>query len=231
MREMRIHPDPKIATPFHDGVAIVAGQEVPSVMQIARSDLVKGTEVLAWPGWLSNSELILQHEQSFDKNPTGVGGNLTVPPNWSPRINTPNGREFAKFNCTSAGAFQMRFSTKGWPVRIFVRCTRIAFLLENDWYSADDLERIALLDQWPPTKKYTHKGWIGYTQADQQVGKVILTYCAAMKQRLKDTITTALADSFRNSSDAADKLLLKLRGDESRAFRECVTLAKSVEKS
>merc|ERR1712086_915342 len=72
---MPLHPDPKVATPFQEGSGHVEGSKIDALLQVARSDLVNGTEMYAWPGRLSNSELALQVGVSFPKNPRGIGGN------------------------------------------------------------------------------------------------------------------------------------------------------------
>ena len=42
-----------------------------------------GEEIFAWPGRLSNSEMIARHGFSFRENPVGIGRNLSQPPSWS----------------------------------------------------------------------------------------------------------------------------------------------------
>jgi len=207
---------------------------VNSLGQAARDDMKKGEEVFAWTGRLSSSELALRFggaHARVSSNPTGIGGNRSIPVNWTPRRNTPNSRSFQKFNCSSPSDFEMRFSLKGWPGRAFIRCARIAYHLEKGWHKDENVEQLQLLDQWPPTRKYTHADWLGWTQADHQIGYTLLEHCRDMKARLRDGITKVIADSFQYSEDPTDKLLWKLRADETRAFRECIALSLGVTKT
>merc|ERR1712194_187267 len=111
----------------------------------------KEETVYMWPGQFSNSELALRVGRSFAKNPVGIGGKPSVPANWNPKAaNTPNYKEFAKYNCTSIEVFRIRLSLKGWPVRSFIRCQRIAWFLANSWYKAEYVDRMHLLNKWPP---------------------------------------------------------------------------------
>ncbi|CAJ1355653.1 unnamed protein product [Effrenium voratum] len=162
------------------------------------------------------------------KNPTGVGGKVSIPENWNPNPRTPSMKEFRKFNCTSQEAFEVRLSPKGWPMRSFVRCFRVAWFLLNDWYTPKVINQTHLLDKWPPPKKYSHDvtDWLGWTQADQATNSKIQQYCKAMKEKLRESITSVMAEDFRKSEDAVDKVLWRLRNEESKAFKECTSLAK-----
>lgn len=42
-----------------------------------------GEEIFAWPGRLSNSEMIARHGFGFRENPVGIGRNVSQPPSWS----------------------------------------------------------------------------------------------------------------------------------------------------
>ncbi|CAE7650114.1 unnamed protein product [Symbiodinium microadriaticum] len=161
------------------------------------------------------------------KNPTGIGGKVRIPENWNTNPRTPNFKEFRKFNCTSQEAFEVRLSKKGWPMRSFVRCYRVAWLLLNNWYSPKVINQTQLLDKWPPPKKYSHEDWLGWTQADQAINSEIQEYCTTMRSRLRNSIDSTTAEDFRRSENSVDKILWKLRSEESKAFKECVSLARA----
>jgi len=82
--------------------------------------------------------------------------------------------------------------------------------------------------KWPPPPKYSKDDWLAWTQADREANNVIMDYCKMMRQRLKDTMDSATAEDFRQSGDPTDKLLWHLRAEESKTFKECVALAKTV---
>jgi hypothetical protein len=223
------HPDPTIAIPLEERMQTVSSREERVLLQVARRDMQKGEEALMWLGRHSNSELALRLGMTFDRNPIGIGGKISLPANWNPGApNTPNYREFLRYNCSSPEVFEIRLSLKGWPSRIFIRYQRIAWLLANEWYRPENTDRIQLLDKWPPPKSYSHAEWLGWTQADQSINLIISDYCGQMKRQLRETISAATADEFRASQDPTDVLLWRIRGDESKTSRECVELAKSI---
>ncbi|CAE8619255.1 unnamed protein product [Polarella glacialis] len=88
-----------------------------------------------------------------------------------------------------------------------------------------------LLDKWPPPKKYRHKDWLVWTQSDQDLNTDISDYCSLMRNRLKDSLSAELAEDFRQSKDATDRLLWQLRAEETRTFKECIALARTVSAS
>eukprot|EP00435_Cladocopium_sp_Y103_P022921 s2924_g5.t1 len=186
--------------------------------------------------------------ESTLKNPTGIGGKagiaenwswfqgfdflkpsfsipVAIPENWNSNPRTPNYKEFRKFNCTSQEAFEVRLSKKGWPMRSFVRCFRVAWLLLNNWYKPQVINQTSLLDKWPPPKKYSHEDWLGWTQADQATNLQIQEYCQAMRSGLRESLSSAAAEEFRRSHDPVDRLLWRIRSEESKAFKECLALA------
>jgi len=224
---VRRHPDPSLAGAFREETMGIEGASR-QIVQRARRDMAAGDEVVTWAGRLSNSDAVLRFGATYLQNPTGVGGNISRPPNWSENQGTPNSREFRKYNCSSLDAFELRISPKGWPERTFVRCQRVALLLKSGWYSPRYIDRIQELNKWPPPKKYNQDDWLGWTQADREVNFMILEYCRRMRQQLKETITAATVDDFKNSPDPTDQLLWALRVEESRTFKECVALARSV---
>jgi len=233
-RALRLVPLPELlSAPWHPDPAVSGQLEETEagLLQVARRDMRRGEEAFLWTGRFSSSELALRLGASFHRNPTGIGGNVTLPPNWNPGANTPHNREYRKYNCTAAEVFEIRLSPKGWPGRMFVRCSRIAWYLANGWYKPEYTDRIHLLDKWPPPVKYNHSDWLGWTQADQTVNRAILEYCNRMKRQLKETLTTAVAEDFRRSTDPLDALLWRVRAEESKAFRECVSLARTVSRS
>merc|ERR1719326_213194 len=193
--------------------------------------MAKGEEVYLWAGRLSNSEMLMRHNRTFRDNPTGIGRNVTQPPNWSPNPNVPIQKEYAKFNCSSLESFELRFSTKGWPMRAFIRCWRVSWFLANGWYNPGYAKKPGILrslEKWPPPKKYDHDDWLAWTQADNQLNGVIRDYCEMMKAQLKDTMTAATAEYFRNSEDPTDKLIWQLRVEETKTFKECISLSNYV---
>lgn len=183
------HPDAFQAPPFIEARVNVSGQERHALLLAADRDYQAQEEIFLWSGRLSDSELILRgvsRNESF-KNPTGYGGKVTIPDNWNSNPRTPNYKEFRKFNCTSQEAFEVRLSKKGWPMRSFVRCFRVAWLLLNGWYTPQVIDQTSLLDKWPPPKKYSHHDWLGWTQADQATNNQIQDYCKTLRQRLRES--------------------------------------------
>jgi len=225
---VRLHPDPGVAISFQEEILLDGKREEEMVVQIARRDMPKGEEVFFWPGKLSNSEMVVRHGMKFDKNPVGIGRNITQPPNWAEAKGSKIRREYDKYNCSSLESFELRFSPLGSPSKTFVRCYRISWFLTNGWYSPALQNRRRDLDKWPPPKKYGKDDWLSWTQADQEVNRVILEYCRDMRARLKDSIDAALAKDFRRSKDPVDKLLWQVRGEESKTFKECMKQAQSI---
>lgn len=225
---IQLNPDPGVAIAFQEEITLDDNKEEEMVLQIARRDMAKGEEIFAWPGRMSNSELVLRHGITFQKNPTGVGDNATLPQNWSPNKDTKVRKEFELYNCSSEDNFELRFGPTGWPHRDFVRCYRIAWFLDNGWYTPALKSRMRELNKWPPPKKYSKDDWLSWTQADADINRVILNYCKRIRERLKDTIDTETANEFRASSDPTDKLLWHLRSEESKTFKECIALALKV---
>jgi len=226
---LRHHPDAAQAPPLHRATVTLGGQERNVLLRAAERDYQADEEIFLWSGRFSESELILRgtrSESSF-KNPTGVGGKVSIPENWNSNPRTPNYKEFRKFNCTSQEAFEVRLSKKGWPMRSFVRCFRVAWLLLNNWYKPQVINQTNLLDKWPPPKKYSHEDWLGWTQADQATNLQIQEYCQAMRTGLRESITSVMAEDFRTSQDPVDQQLWRIRSEESKAFKECIALAKS----
>lgn len=227
--DIQLHPDPGVAISFQEEIVLENGKrEEEVVVQIARKDMPKGEEVFLWPGRLSNSEMIVRHGLAFSKNPMGIGRNITQPPNWHENPASNIRKEYERYNCTSLESFELRFSPLGSPSRTFVRCYRVSWFLTNGWYSPALLSRRRELEKWPPPKKYGKDDWLAWTQADQEVNRVILEYCRDMRERLKDSIDAATAEEFRKSKDPVDKLLWQLRGEESKTFKECMNVAKSI---
>mmetsp|Transcript_103526 Transcript_103526/g.297389 ORF Transcript_103526/g.297389 Transcript_103526/m.297389 type:complete len:513 (+) Transcript_103526:18-1556(+) len=223
------HPDIQLAVPLQESAVMTPSGEEKVLVQVARRDMSAGEEAPSlWPGRFSNSELALRHGERYPRNPIGIGGNITLPKNWSPNRNTPNFREYGRYNCTSPSAFEVRLSPKGWPMRSFIRCARVAYHLARGSYDAAFIDRMDLLDKWPPPKKYKVDDWLAWTQGDQTINLEIHAYCMAMKRQLKETITAAVADDFRKSTDPTDVLLWRLRSEETRTFRECVALSRSI---
>merc|ERR1712196_156185 len=134
----------------------------------------------------------------------GIGGKVDKPPNWSGNRAVPNWKEYTKFNCTTLKAFEIRLSQKGWPNRIYIRCRRVAWHMEQGWYSSNYIDMLEDLDKWPPPAKYKHGDWLAWSQADREVNKIINEYCQVMKRQLKETITAATASEFRQSADPLD---------------------------
>eukprot|EP00930_Biecheleria_cincta_P050632 TRINITY_DN35816_c0_g1_i1.p1 TRINITY_DN35816_c0_g1~~TRINITY_DN35816_c0_g1_i1.p1 ORF type:complete len:478 (-),score=77.68 TRINITY_DN35816_c0_g1_i1:16-1419(-) len=231
---VRLHADQTIAPALLETeVALGSEKEkVKVLLRVAGRDMPAGEEIFLWSGRLSDSELAVRSfsspaGKSMQRNPTGIGGKVSIPESWNPNPRTPNFKEFRKFNCTSEQAFEVRLSTKGWPMRSFVRCYRVAWLLLNDHYSSEMLNQLELLDKWPPPKKYNHQDWLVWTQADQATNSEVAEYCKSMRDRLRDSINSSTAEQFRQSKDPTDKFLWKLRSEETKAFKECIALAKS----
>lgn len=224
--KMRMHPDALQAPPLVETTALAAGKERRLLLRAAERDYHAGEELFLWTGRLSDSELLLRGiarpNASSMKNPTGIGGKVRIPENWNTNPRTPNFKEFRKFNCTSQEAFEVRLSKKGWPMRSFVRCYRVAWLLLNNWYSPKVINQTQLLDKWPPPKKYSHEDWLGWTQADQAINSEIQEYCTTMRSRLRNSIDSTTAEDFRRSDNSVDKILWKLRSEESKADRKSV---------
>jgi len=223
---VHLHPDPDIAISFQEEITLEEHKEVEMVLQIARRDMRKDEEVFLSPGRLSNSEMVMRHGFSFPSNPVGIGRNATEPPNWSANQKSQIRKEYAKYNCSSLESFEIRISSRGYPMRNFVRCYRVSWFLTNGWYSPALAGRIHDLNTWPPPKKYTKEDWLSWTQADAELNRAVLEYCTMMRQQLKETMDGLTAADFRTSRDPMDRLLWHLRGEESKTFKDCVTLAK-----
>jgi hypothetical protein len=191
------------------------------ITQIARSDLVKGTPIYFWPGRFSNSELILRFGRSFNDTQVGIGRNVSLPSNWSPKKEAPIHKEYAKYNCSSQESFEIRFSARGKPSKQFVRCFRVAWFMSNGWYSPMVLSRVHLLDKWPPPKKYDHDDWLSWTQADLELNKVLNDYCSIMKARI-DELDFELMEELAASNEPNDKLVHELVVGERQAFGNCL---------
>ena len=226
---VHLHPEASLAISFQEEITLDENKrEQEMVLQIARRDMAKGEEVFVWPGRLSNSEMTIRQGMSFPVNPVGIGRNVSQPQNWNDNPESRIRKEYAKANCSSLESFEMRLSAQGFPMPIFRKCFRISWFLVNGWYNPGYLNKLRDLTTWPPPKSYRHEDWLAWTQADQALNDVILDYCSYARQKLKDTINAKTADDFRKSTDRIDKLLWNLRGEESRTFKECITLAKKV---
>merc|ERR1712100_711062 len=180
--DVGVHPHSSNGTSLQEEVILdpKTRREEDMVVLIARRDMAKGEEVYLWAGRLSNSEMLMRHNRTFRDNPTGIGRNVTQPPNWSPNPKVPIQKEYAKFNCSSLESFELRFSTKGWPMRAFIRCWRVSWFLANGWYNPGYAKKPGILrnlEKWPPPKKYDHDDWLAWTQADQALNNVIRDYC------------------------------------------------------
>jgi hypothetical protein len=227
--DVQLSPDPSAAIAFQEEIILTEGKrEEEMVVQIARRDMPKGEEVFLWPGRLSNSETAVRHGLTFPNNPVGIGRNITEPPNWSKNPESKVRKEYDKFNCSSLDSFELRFNIRGYPMRDYVRCFRVSWFLSNGWYSPAYTSRIRELNKWPPPKRYSKDDWLAWTQADAEVNRVIMTYCKAMRQQLKDTMDGQTAEEFRKSADPIDRLVWQLRGEESKTFKECIAVAKSI---
>jgi hypothetical protein len=191
------------------------------ITQIARTDMVKGTPIYFWPGRFSNSELILRFGRSFNDTQVGIGRNVSLPSNWSPKKEAPIAQEYAKYNCSSQESFELRFSARGKPSKTFARCFRVAWFMANGWYSPMVLSRVHLLDKWPPPKKYDHDDWLSWTQADLELNKVLTDYCSMMIARL-DELDFELMEELAISNDRNDKMVHELVAGERQAFGNCV---------
>lgn len=225
---VQLHPDPNTGISFQEEIIAEAKKEEEMVLQIARRDMAKGEEVFFWPGRLANSDMVMRHGFMFTDNPVGIGFNITEPPNWNPHKESNVRKEYDKYNCSTLEAFELRLSPKGYPMRSYVKCFRVSWFLSNGWYSPALQSRIRDLNKWPPPKSYKNEDWLSWTQADQELNRVILSYCKQMRQQLKDTMDVATAEDFRKSKDPMDRQLWHLRGEESRTFKQCVSVAKSV---
>jgi len=228
MLHMSLNPDPAVAVPFQEEIVLDGRQEQEVVVQIAKRDMRKGEEVFLWPGRLSNSEAAVRFGLRFDKNPVGIGRNVTQPPNWNDKPDSHIRKEYTKHDCANLESFELRFSPSGKPSRSFVRCYRVSWFLTNGWYTPGLLKRRRELEMWPPPKKYGKEDWLAWTQADQEVKRVILEYCTDMRERLKDSIDSEFAVDFRSSKDRLDKLLWELRSEESKTFKECQAFHKKL---
>jgi len=224
--DLPIHMDPAIGLPFQEEVLLDSQtkREQEVIVQIAKRDLPKGEPMFVWPGRFSNSELLMRRGESFPKNPIGIGRNVTTPPNWSPRPDAPIMKEYAKYNCTSLDDFEMRFSPRGFPHRTFVRCYRLSWFLANGWYNPGLQKRKNEMSKWPPPKKYAGEDWLSWTQADAELTKIIRDYCSYMRQNLKENMETELADDFKVSTDPKDKAVWKLRVEETKTFKNCLSV-------
>lgn len=223
-----LHPNPVVSIGFQEEIIIDGKREEDVVLQIARRDMPKGEEIFAWPGRLSNSEMIARHGFGFRENPVGIGRNVSQPPSWSEERDSKGRKEYDLYNCSSLEEFEMRFSERGVPARSFVRCYRISWFISNGWYSPALKNRMRDLNKWPPPEKYTKPDWLSWTQADAEMNRVILEYCQYMRQRLKDTMDANTADDFRHSKDPTDRVLWHMRSEESRTFKNCVALSKKI---
>lgn len=225
---VQLHPDPGVAIPFQEEMTLDGKKEEEMVLQIARRDMPKGDEVFLWAGRLSNSDMALRHGLVWPRNPIGVGRNISAPPNWSDKPDSNVRKEYDAYNCSSLEEFELRFSINGFPMRNFVRCYRVSWFLVNGWYTPALQKRMRELNKWPPPKKYSKDDWLAWTQADAEVNRVILTYCRDMRLRLKETMDSPTAEDFRNSKDPVDKLLWQVRSEESKTFKNCIAVAKTV---
>jgi len=226
--KVQLHPDPGVSITFQEEITVDAKREEEMVLQIARRDMPKGEEVFFWPGHFSNSEMVVRHGIMFPKNPVGIGRNTSVPSNWNDNKNSNIRQEYGKYNCTSVESFELHISPRGYPDRLFVRCYRVSWFITNGWYSPGYVSRFRELSKWPPPKKYSKDDWLAWTQADAELNRYILEYCRFMRQQLKDTMDAATAKDFRSSTDPVDNLVWQLRAEETRTFKECLTLAKSL---
>jgi len=228
---VQLHPDPNLGPTFQEEIILENGnREEEMVLQIARRDMPKGEEVFLWPGRLSNSEMLVRHGEAFADNPIGIGRNASQPPNWSEHPQSKIRKEYEKFNCSSLESFELRVNVRGYPMRNFIRCYRVSWFLTNGWYTPGYASRIRELNKWPPPEKYKKEDWLAWTQADMEVNRAVLDYCKSMKERLKDTMDAETATYFRASKDPTDRLLWHLRGEESKTFKECITVANKIAK-
>eukprot|EP00931_Biecheleriopsis_adriatica_P050376 TRINITY_DN29160_c0_g1_i1.p1 TRINITY_DN29160_c0_g1~~TRINITY_DN29160_c0_g1_i1.p1 ORF type:complete len:510 (+),score=100.55 TRINITY_DN29160_c0_g1_i1:35-1531(+) len=229
MLSVAMHPDPGVAITFQEEIIIDGKKEEDVVLQIARRDMPKGEEIFVWPGRLSNSEMVARHGFSFEKNPVGIGRNITQPPSWNNNPEEKARKEYALYNCSTLDQFEMRFSERGYPMRNFVRCYRVSWFITNGWYSPSLKNRLRDLNKWPPPAKYTKDDWLSWTQADAEINRHILSYCQQMRQQLKETMDSAIAEDFRNSKDPVDRVLWAMRGEETRTFKNCIAVAKTIQ--
>eukprot|EP00933_Yihiella_yeosuensis_P034055 TRINITY_DN27608_c0_g1_i1.p1 TRINITY_DN27608_c0_g1~~TRINITY_DN27608_c0_g1_i1.p1 ORF type:complete len:303 (+),score=43.82 TRINITY_DN27608_c0_g1_i1:698-1606(+) len=223
------HPDPAVAPPLIETTSKIKEKVEEVLLRIAGQDFSAGKEIFVWSGRLSNSELVVRGFKNIfssrASNPTGVGGNLSEPETWNPSPKTRNFQHFKKYNCTSNEVMEIRLSPKGWPMRSFVRCYRVAYHMASGFTEAFS-QYATMLDKWPPLRKYKHEDWLAWTQADQMVNRIIIDYCAFMRERLRDALTLAEAEEFRKSTHPLEKLLWKVRSEESVSFKECISVAK-----
>lgn len=227
--QVALNPNPIVSIGFQEEIIIDGKREEDVVLQIARRDMPKGEEIFAWPGRLSNSEMIARHGFSFRENPVGIGRNLSQPPSWSDNKESKGRKEYDLYNCSSLDDFEMRFSERGVPARSFIRCYRISWFISNGWYSPALKNRMRELNKWPPPEKYTKSDWLSWTQADAELNRVILEYCQYMRQQLKDTMDANTAEDFRHSKDPTDRVLWHMRSEESRTFKNCVAMSKKIQ--
>lgn len=225
---MHMHPDPGLSISFQEEIILDGKRELEMVVQIAKRDMPKGEEVFVWPGRLSNSEMSVRHGIGFAKNPTGIGRNITQPANWEDNPKSHIRKEYDKYDCTSLESFELRFSPSGMPMKNFVRCYRVSWFFVNGWYTPALLKRRRELDQWPPPPKYGKDDWLSWTQADQEVNRIIMDYCAMMRQTLKESIDSTTAADFRQSKDPMDRLVWRIRSEESQTFKNCYKMAKEI---
>merc|ERR1712232_1279718 len=184
--DVRLHPEPGLAITFQEEITLEDGKrEEEMVLQIARRDMSKGEEIFLWPSRLSNSEMLVRHGSAFEKNPVGIGRNVTEPPNWHDEKEAKIRKEYAKYNCSTLENFEMRISARGYPDKSFVRCYRISWFITNGWYSPAYEKRQRELNKWPPPERYSKEDWLTWTQADQEVARVITDYCKQAREQLK----------------------------------------------
>lgn len=228
MLDMRINPDYTKAITFQEEITLDGKREEEVVVQIARRDMAKGEEVFTFPGRLSNSEMAMRHGVTFSLNHVGIGRNITQPPNWNDNERSKVRKELNRYNCSSLDAFEMRFDTKGRPMRTFVRCFRVSWLLSNGWYSPAYRKRLLDLNRWPPPAKYKTEDWLAMTQVDQELNSNMLGYCKHARAQLKESIDISTAQDFRTSKDPLDQLVWNVRSEESKTFKACIKLAEEV---
>lgn len=220
--------DPSVGISFQEEIVSEQKKEEEVVLQIARRDMAKGDEVFFWPGRFSNSDMVVRYGMTFASNHIGIGRNVTQPPNWDDHVESNVRKEYHKYNCSTLESFELRLSIHGTPSSTWVRCYRVSWFLSNGWYTPALLKRLRELNKWPPPEKYTKEDWLSWTQADREINKVVLEYCEMVRQQLKDSMDSATAKDFRESSDPTDRLLWHLRGQESKTFKACVIAAKKI---
>jgi len=220
--DVRVHPDPNRAVSFQEEILRTDGRNDEVVLQIARRDMAKGEEVFVWAGRLSNSDMSARFGVSVgSENPIGIGANVSQPASWDADINSKTRKEFAKYNCSTLEAFELRVSTSGRPSTTFLRCYRVSWFIANGWYNPGLQKRLLDLNRWPPPKSYKKDDWLAWTQADADLVRALLDYCRSMRKQLKESMDSALATQFRNSANALDKLVWSIRIEESKTFKAC----------